>query len=214
MSEMPAEIAKAFVAFQANIKDLNLDKQGQRSSYASVGSMMTHVRSAAKEQGLAISMPMAWSEGAGFFIKPVIAHSSGESWSPDHLAWPIIVDDMTNCQKIGSAVSYARRYLLQSILGLASGIEEGEFDTDDDGAINGGLFDPPKNDAVEQPNDDQWTAWADQAIKDINTIESADILAQWDKAESHNQDECHLIAPEQLERVQQAYLARREKLNG
>jgi hypothetical protein len=43
MSEMPAEIAKAFVAFQANIKDLNLDKQGQRSSYASVGSMMTHV---------------------------------------------------------------------------------------------------------------------------------------------------------------------------
>lgn len=214
MSEMPAEIAKAFVAFQANIKDLNLDKQGQRSSYASVGSMMTHVRSAAKDQGLAISMPMAWSEGAGFFIKPVIAHSSGESWSPDHLAWPIIVDDMTNCQKIGSAVSYARRYLLQSILGLASGIEEGEFDTDDDGAINGGLFDPPKNNAVEQTNGDQWTAWADQAIKDINTIESADILAQWDKAESHNQDECHLIAPEQLERVQQAYLARREQLNG
>ena len=214
MSEMPAEIAKAFVAFQANIKDLNLDKQGQRSSYASVGSMMTHVRSAAKDQGLAISMPMAWSEGAGFFIKPVIAHSSGESWSPDHLAWPIIVDDMTNCQKIGSAVSYARRYLLQSILGLASGIEEGEFDTDDDGAINGGLFDPPKNDGVEQTNGDQWTAWADQAIKDINLIGSADILAQWDKAESHNQDECHLIAPEQLERVQQAYLARREQLNG
>ena len=214
MSEMPAEIAKAFVAFQSNIKDLNLDKQGQRSSYASVGSMMTHVRSAAKEQGLAISMPMAWSEGAGFFIKPVIAHRSGESWSPDHFAWPIIVDDMTNCQKIGSAVSYARRYLLQSILGLASGIEEGEFDTDDDGAINGGLFDPPKNDAVQQPNDDQWTAWADQAITNINTIENADILVQWDKAESDNQDECHLIAPEQLERVQQAYLARREQLNG
>ena len=206
MSEMPAEIAKAFVAFQAKITDLNLDKQGQRSSYASVGSMMTHVRNAAKDQGLAISMPMAWSEGAGFFIKPVIAHSSGESWSPDYLAWPIIVDDMTNCQKIGSAVSYARRYLLQSILGLASGIEEDDFDTDDDGAANGGLFDPPKQ--------DQWTAWADQAIKDINLIGSADILAQWDKAESHNQDECHLIAPEQLERVQQAYLARREQLNG
>ena len=206
MSEMPAEIAKAFVAFQANIKDLNLDKQGQRSSYASVGSMMTHVRDAAKEQGLAISMPMAWSEGAGFFIKPVIAHSSGESWSPDHLAWPIIVDDMTNCQKIGSAVSYARRYLLQSILGLASGIEEDDFDTDDDGLANGGLLDPPKQ--------DQWTAWADQAITNINTIESADILVQWDKAESDNQDQCHLIAPEQLERVQQAYLARREQLNG
>ena len=206
MSEMPAEIAKAFVAFQANSKDLNLDKQGQRSSYASVGSMMTHVRSAAKDQGLAISMPMAWSEGAGFCIKPVIAHSSGESWSPDHLAWPIIVDDMTNCQKIGSAVSYARRYLLQSILGLASGIEEDDFDTDDDGLANGGLFDPPKQ--------DQWTAWADQAIKNINTIEKADILVQWDKAESDNQDQCHLIAPEQLERVQQAYLARREQLNG
>ena len=206
MSEMPPEIAKAFVTFQANIKDLNLDKQGQRSSYASVGSMMTHVRDAAKDQGLAISMPTAWSEGAGFFVKPVIAHSSGESWSPDYLAWPIIVDDITNCQKIGSAVSYARRYLLQSILGLASGIEEDDFDTDDDGLANGGLFDPPKQ--------DQWTAWADQAIKDINSIESADILAQWDKAESHNQDECHLIAPEQLERVQQAYLARREQLNG
>lgn len=206
MSEMPAEIAKAFVAFQAKITDLNLDKQGQRSSYASVGSMMTHVRNAAKDQGLAISMPMAWSEGAGFFIKPVIAHSSGESWSPDYLAWPIIVDDMTNCQKIGSAVSYARRYLLQSILGLASGIEEDDFDTDDDGAANGGLFDPPKQ--------DQWTAWADQAITNINTIESADILVQWDKAESDNQDQCHLIAPEQLERVQQAYLKRREQLNG
>ena len=103
-----SELAKALAEFQAAQTGLELDKKGNRSQYASVGSMMT---------------------------------TSGEEKVG---RYPIAVDDMTNNQKLGSAISYARRYALMAALGMAAGIQEVEFDDDDDGEINGALKDAPK----------------------------------------------------------------------
>ena len=131
MTQMPEAIATALVAFQAKNSAMTLDKRGNRSQYASIGSMMTLVKKAAVDHGLGISFPVRRTENNEYFISPVIVHSSGVSWSSPDLAWPLIVDDMTHCQKLGSAMSYGRRYLLQSILGLAAGIAELDDDDDD-----------------------------------------------------------------------------------
>ena len=63
MTQMPEAIATALVAFQANNSAMTLDKKGNRSQYASVGSMMTLVKKAAKEHGIGISFPSKRIDG-------------------------------------------------------------------------------------------------------------------------------------------------------
>ncbi len=135
-----SELAKALAEFQAAQTGLELDKQGNRSQYASVGSVMTKVKQAA-QHGLSFSQLVDYEDGVGTHLKTYIMHTSGEEKVG---RYPIAVDDMTNNQKLGSAISYARRYALMAALGMAAGIQEVEFDDDDDGEINGALKDPPK----------------------------------------------------------------------
>lgn len=135
-----SELAKALAEFQAAQTGLDLDKQGNRSQYASVGSVMTKVKQAA-QHGLSFSQLVDYEDGVGTHLKTYIMHTSGEEKVG---RYPIAVDDMTNNQKLGSAISYARRYALMAALGMAAGIQEVDFDDDDDGEINGALKDPPK----------------------------------------------------------------------
>ena len=178
MTQMPEAIATALVAFQANNSAMTLDKRGNRSQYASIGSMMTLVKKAAVDYGLGISFPVRRTENNEYFISPVIVHSSGVSWSSPDLAWPLIVDDMTHCQKLGSAMSYGRRYLLQGILGLAAGIAELDDDDDDDGEAN---FD--------------WKGWADQSLSIIKTANKAQ-LHKWDTDNTEIIKQAETAAPD------------------
>jgi len=135
-----SELAKALAEFQSAQTGLDLDKQGNRSQYASVGSVMTKVKQAA-QHGLSFSQLVDYEDGVGTHLKTYIMHTSGEEKVG---RYPIAVDDMTNNQKLGSAISYARRYALMAALGMAAGIQEVDFDDDDDGEINGALKDLPK----------------------------------------------------------------------
>jgi hypothetical protein len=136
-----SELAKALATFQAGQTALDLDKTGNRSQYASVGSVMTKVKEAAAH-GLSFSQLVDYEDGIGMHLKTYIMHTSGDEKVG---RYPIAVDDMTNNQKLGSAISYARRYALMAALGLAAGIQEVEFDDDDDGEVNGNLDTPPKS---------------------------------------------------------------------
>tara|TARA_A100000171_G_scaffold25913_1_gene24152 strand:+ start:21450 stop:22046 length:597 start_codon:yes stop_codon:yes gene_type:complete len=132
-----SEMAKAFAAFQKENSGLAADKQGQRSKYSSVGSIMTKVKMAAAH-GLSVSQVVDRDEH-GAFLKTIVMHISGEE--PIIGKYPLIVQDPTNSQQMGSAVSYARRYALMAALGLATGIQELDEDDDDDGEANGLLDD-------------------------------------------------------------------------
>lgn len=209
MMEMPAEIAKALVSFQATMKGLDKDAQGQRSQYSSIGEMMTHVKSAAKDMGLGITMPVCWAEGPGYHLRPILVHSSGVSWQPEGFAWPITVDDMYNSQKLGSAVSYGRRYLLQSILGLAAGIAEPDFDDDDDGEINGALDDPPP-----PPPDFDYEKWGNECLIAIAAIDNLKDLTAWDTQESPTILGAKSAAPEIYNHVGAAFVQKQESFNG
>lgn len=203
MTQMPEAIATALVAFQANNSAMTLDKQGNRSQYASVGSMMTLVKKAAKDHGIGISFPSKLIDGQ-FCISPVIVHSSGVSWQSDDLAWPLIVDDMANSQKLGSAMSYGRRYLLQSILGLAAGIAELDEDDDDDGEINGLVDDPPP------PFD--FESWANKSLATIKTANKTQ-LDKWDQENAQIIVSAKTEATEIYNIVGSEYQAKMESFN-
>ena len=113
------ELAKALATFQASQTGLELDKTGNRSQYASVGSVMTKVKEAAAH-GLSFTQLVDYEDGIGMHLKTYIMHTSGDEKIG---RYPIAVDDMTNNQKLGSAISYARRYALMAALGLAAGLE-------------------------------------------------------------------------------------------
>lgn len=205
---MPEAIAKAITEFQSTLEDLKKDAQGQRSNYSSIGAMMTLVKKAAVINGIGISMPTRWCEGAGWHIAPIITHKSGVSWEGD-MKWPLSVDDMTNSQKLGSALSYGRRYLLQGMLGLASGIADTEFDEDDDGEINGALKDPPKgttwpSDAAAQ--DQLANSWLNQ----MKQISNKSALEEWNKKNSEASNNMQKHRPDLFEIVGAAYVNKME----
>ena len=144
MSDIPKEIASALVAYQKDQAALVLDASGQRSKYASLGSIMTQIKEAADKHKLGVICLPKHTEADGWHIQPVLVHETGATWSGD-AKYPMEVDDFTNSQKIGSALSYGRRYALMAMLGMAAGIQDIDLENDDDdGEVNGNLETPPK----------------------------------------------------------------------
>ena len=199
-----SELAKALATFQASQTGLDLDKTGNRSQYASVGSVMTKVKEAAAH-GLAFSQLVDYEDGIGMHLKTYIMHTSGDEKIG---RYPIAVDDMTNNQKLGSAISYARRYALMAALGLAAGIQEVEFDDDDDGEINGNLDTPPKQaEAAPSKSYD-----LDALINKLQTFKTLTSLNAWLSEQNKLLNEMHKSASADYNRFYSFWQAREEEL--
>jgi len=135
------ELFAALLAYQQDTGGLEADKRGSRSPYASIGEVINNAKKAGK-YGLTFTQLVDFEmnhslEHKTIFVDTILAHVSGDTINS---RYPVIVDDYTNCQKVGGAITYAKRYALASILGTEKGVE----DADDDGAENGALDDPPK----------------------------------------------------------------------
>ena len=95
-------------------------------SYAPLSEIFDAIRKPLAENGLAISQPMTIIDGK-LIVETVLSHSSGE-WISGQI---LIESQKLDPQSIGSALTYARRYSLSALLGIAS-----EEDDDAEGAMN------------------------------------------------------------------------------
>lgn len=82
--------------------------------YADLAAVLTAVRSACARQGIAILQPPLVGQRS-VTVTTLIAHKSGE-FIRNELMLPL---DDPNPQAVGSAITYARRYSLQALLGVA-----------------------------------------------------------------------------------------------
>jgi ERF superfamily protein len=97
--------------------------------YAELGDVLSHVRPVLTRHGLAVwQIPEV--DQAEVVVTTIVTHTSGDERSFPPLRLPA----GPTAQAIGSAITYARRYDLMSILGLAT--------DDDDGATAGTRPDP------------------------------------------------------------------------
>lgn len=114
-------LVEALTAFQADLPRVELDATNPhfKSKYASLGSVTKAVLPKLTEHGFAFSVGSFVDNGL-LVVDAHLLHESGESRS---LQFPITE---TNPQKIGSALSYARRYALSALTGVVA-------DEDDDG---------------------------------------------------------------------------------
>ncbi len=118
-SESIDELAKAFVAFRAACPNVEKDKQGYNYKYATLGNIIAKSREHLDKAGLAVmQFPIAGVKSLG--VITVLLHKSGQFIRARFLM-PIPGLSGTNVtQDAGAAITYARRYALSAVLGIAS----------------------------------------------------------------------------------------------
>jgi len=126
-SEQINELAAALSKAQGSIKNAAKDSFNPhfKSKYADLASVIDATKEALAANGLAVSQMPEAVDGR-VFITTMLLHSSGQ-WLSSTL---MLIPDKTNCQGIGSAITYGRRYGMSAILGIS------QDDDDAEGAIN------------------------------------------------------------------------------
>jgi len=124
-----AKIAKALADFQKDLPTVTEDGKNPHfgSKFTTLGNLSSVVLPKLSEHGMGYSAPSRIEDGK-MILTPTLLHVSGESLSIEF----IITD--TQPQKVGSAVTYYRRYGLGALTGVVA-------DADDDG--NAASAQPP-----------------------------------------------------------------------
>lgn len=121
MGDLP-KLAAALVAAQKDLSNPKLDKTNPHyhSKYASLAGIIDTVRPALLKHGLAIVQPIDGAEPGFVSVATILVHTSGETMhSAQRAAAP------TDPQKLGSLITYLRRYGIAAMLSVAG-------DEDDD----------------------------------------------------------------------------------
>lgn len=123
-SDQINELAKALCKAQGKIKHAVKDSANPffRSKYADLTSVWDAIRDAFQGEGLAVAQcPQVLDSGAAV-LETTLMHSSGQ-WISSRVPLNPVKNDP---QGIGSAITYARRYALQSIAGVCADDDDGE----------------------------------------------------------------------------------------
>lgn len=123
-SEGIEEILKALTKFQSEVKDPSRDANNPffKSKYVTLDNLLKAVRPAMADNGLSfVQMPISLDGKIG--CTTILIHESGEWIESEPFVMTLQKNDP---QGAGSALTYARRYSLSAMLGVA-------WDDDDDG---------------------------------------------------------------------------------
>lgn len=122
-SDSIAALAASLAKAQAVIEGAKKDSVNPhfRSRYADLASVWDACRKPLTDHGLSV-MQLPGKDEGGYYLITVLAHSSGE-WIESKLAFVPVKDDP---QGLGSALTYARRYALAAMVGVAPEEDDGE----------------------------------------------------------------------------------------
>ena len=123
-SDSIAALAAALSKAQATMTSAKKDSVNPhfKSKYADLASVWDACREPLTKNGLSV-IQMPGKDETGYYVETVLAHSSGEFVSCKLHIVPIKDDP----QGLGSSITYARKYALAAIAGIAPD------DSDDDG---------------------------------------------------------------------------------
>lgn len=127
-TESIAKLAPALLRAQRNMGAAVKDAKNPffKSKYADLNSVREASHPALNVEGIMVLQPIVTLEGKNY-VETVLLHESGEQISS---LTEIISAKQNDPQAYGSAISYSRRYGLQSLLSL------GTEDNDAEGAMN------------------------------------------------------------------------------
>jgi ERF superfamily len=207
-------------------------REGDRTfRYAPLSSGLDIIRKSLGRHEIATIQSTGIDKEAGLLcLTTILAHSSGEWISSD---WPVCqITDIASAQRVGAALTYARRYALFSLVGIAG---EDDLDASDLNAGPNPAAEPPRvTNQRKQSNGQapaaQRTAAADgklpsaksvlgeqlsaslreSLIEQLDAINSADEAALW--AQRHMPAKNTLTAPD-AKMVEERFKARLSSLS-
>src|SRR2546429_3292329 len=124
LAKAQAELVNPEKSLTATIRSPRSGEADRSFRYAPLASGLDIVRKTLGQHEIAIMQTTAIDQAAGVVkLTTMLAHSSGEWIASD---WPICqMTEMANPQRMGTALTYARRYALFTLVGIA-----GEDDLD------------------------------------------------------------------------------------
>lgn len=134
-SEDIKDLAKALSAAQGKIEfaEKSAENPFFHKQYADLASVIKVAKGPLEANGLAVVQTLQYTEAGALVLNTELLHSSGQWISGIYPVNPVKSDP----QGLGSAVTYARRYAYQAMLGIAPAGE------DDDGNKASGKENPP-----------------------------------------------------------------------
>jgi len=220
------ELAAALAAAQGEMVGAEKGRENPffKSRYATLADVWGACRAPLAKHGLAV-IQLVQKVEAGLVLETILAHKSGQQVVSVYPIQPVKNDP----QGIGSAITYARRYSLSAMVGVAP-------EDDDDGNAASGreagkgsgvrsLNDlvppaaarqsPPENAKEAKPAapaPSHFTAFADATIARIAKIDNLHEYAAWKKKHAKELDAFKAQAPTEHARVAQAALKRKTDL--
>lgn len=119
-SEKITSVMTALLKFQGQVSKIKKDAKNPhfKSNYASLSKILEETNPVLTECGLVLTQHFDVD-----VLTTMLCHAeTGEFMQSDY---PITVKDVSNPQQLGSAISYARRYGIQSILNLTASDDDG-----------------------------------------------------------------------------------------
>lgn len=123
INELAAALAKAQAMIKGAVKDAN--NPFFKTQYADLTSVWDACRDALTKNGLSVIQCPEQSDIGGIAIETTLLHSSGQFITSRYV---MPVKNSSDAQAVGSAITYARRYALSAMVGVAP--------TDDDDGNN------------------------------------------------------------------------------
>lgn len=117
------ELNKALAAVKREMGKLKKDAKNPffKSKYADLNQVLENVEPLLEKHGLVLTQPVI-SNGQHNFVSTEITEINTGQAAVSRLGLPVIED----MQKLGGAITYARRYTLKSLLGMQEEDDDGE----------------------------------------------------------------------------------------
>ena len=125
-SESITDLATALCLAQAEMGGAIKDSNNPffKSSYADLTSVIKVIKEPFAKWGLSfVQLPVTSAGGNGIGVSTMLMHKSGQ-WLQSEYLLPM---DKVTPQGAGAAITYARRYALQSLVGIPSVDDDGEL---------------------------------------------------------------------------------------
>src|SRR5574343_435914 len=107
---------KKLLEFQQRVEAIKKDSQNPffKSNYFDINSLLAEIKPLLSELRLVLTQPLQVLDGKNVLVTVV----TDEETEEEILVSRILLPDLQDPQKLGSAITYYRRYSLQSLLAL------------------------------------------------------------------------------------------------
>jgi ERF superfamily protein len=153
LAKAQAELVNPEKSLIATIKGERAGQQDRTFRYAPLSSGLEIVRKTLSQHQIAAIQTTAIDQAGGLVnLTTTLAHSSGEWIASD---WPVCpIADMGSPRRMGAALTYARRYALFTLVGIAGedDLDAPDLNVVDAGAPNGSAHGAGRERVASMPN--------------------------------------------------------------